>query len=160
MELNKHRVADGYLDWELLLDVAIARPGDTLTINDLADLGPRSIRAASVLNILHRRGVEINYEAVCDDGIQLIGTHQDDYVKTGKARKMLSAKKAGAPHGGRKKVPDDVIRDIHEQVRTGKLDAKDIPTVYGHALSTMARRCDELSLSWPITNYDSTERTE
>ena len=144
-ELNIYRNRAGYLDFDMLLNDIRARPGDTLTLHSYQDLGPRSITAASVLAVLSVRGIKISCEALCEP-FELIGNHQK-WVTQRKNRTMLKARKESGNMGGRKKIPEETIVKIYNQIADGVYPMKEFETF--NTVSESAFRRGVAGMGWP-----------
>ena len=153
MELNRHRVDAGWLDLAELSDEMVAREGDVLTIYDLEDLGPRTVRAFSVLAALVKRGVTLDFQAVADDPWELFAKHVD-YVRQSKVKKMHRAKQNGAPQGGRPSKRDIAIR-MYNDIKENNLSIKDGLALHNISRSRFYEHIAELG--WVLPKGDTSE---
>lgn len=158
-ELNKHRTDGGWINWDYFRDPIKARPGDTLTINSLDDIGPVTIEPMQMLDTIIKRGVIVDSSAICDDPHQLAGLHSkmiDERRRNRAADVRKELRESGQLRDGRpQEYSDQYIRDAHEQIRIGKCPASEVTTVFKLSKSTMSRRCAKLGLVYPVEIIDS-----
>jgi len=154
-ELNQHRTDGGWIDWDLLKDSVRARPGDTLTLDTVDDIGPETVRPMKIIDTLVKRGVIVDCTAICPDRVQLAGIH----AKHRDAERQRKGAEGGG--GGRpQKHTDEEVRAAWDAIRDGTVTTGEVKAVFGISKSTMSRRCAVQGLEYPPTYRDSSQRVD
>ena len=151
-ELNRHRAQAGYLDFELLMDEMVARPGDVLTLYAIDDLGPRSVRAFTVLATIAVRGVKIDFEAVADSIGELWLMHRK-YANLRRSRAGVEAKKQpGVKQGGQPSKLDIAIA-MYNDIKENGLTISEGLALYNISRNRFYEHIG--NLGWPLPKGDT-----
>ena len=151
-ELNQYRCPAGWLDFATLLDDRKCRPGDTLTIHSIQDLGIRTAQAFDALAVIAMRGIELDYQAVAECPWSLYQAHRQ-YVKNRKVWAMLKAKENGANPGGRPDKQAIAIHAYNDAIENG-YPFRDIPDLHDISWNTFIEHM--AALGWPLTDRNGT----
>jgi len=126
-----------------------ARPVDTLTINSITDLGPRTAEAFDCISELKLRGVTLNYEAVADCWAELWQKHRQ-HVANRKSWNMMKAKeKEGINRGGAPSKLDKAIA-VYNEVKTTGISLDDARGLHPISKNRFHDHIKDLGWQWPI----------